>query len=137
MRRKREASNHRTRLFVPDLPGVPEPLRNVALITIFAPKEAWAEDPDEPTLGCVIRTNASLEGLVPCDYVSRAWKTCILPPEAVSNDMPRGCSDGGDDEMWDKILELEERESFEYDEDVCDAMYDSFNIGECPTDSAK
>ena len=34
-------------LFVPDLPGVPEALRKVALITIFAPEEAWASDPDE------------------------------------------------------------------------------------------
>ena len=57
-------------LFVPDLPGVPKALRKVALITIFAPEEAWASDPDEePQLGCVIRTYPELEGLVPCKYV--------------------------------------------------------------------
>ncbi|MBQ5665968.1 MAG: hypothetical protein IIV41_08925, partial [Akkermansia sp.] len=44
-------------LFVPDLPGVPAELSKVALITIFANEDAWAENPEEkPQLGCVIRT---------------------------------------------------------------------------------
>ena len=111
-------------LFVPDLPGVPEALRKVALITIFAPEDAWAEDPDEePQLGCVIRTYPTLEGLVPCQCVSSIWNTCTLTPEAVSNDMPFGRCSGGGDAMWDKIIELEENHHIEYEEDICDATY--------------
>lgn len=111
-------------LFVPDMPGVPEALRQVALITVFAPEEAWAELPTEkPQLGCVIRTYPTLEGLVPCQCVSSIWNTCTLTPEAVSNDMPFGRCSGGGDAMWDKIIELEENHHIEYEEDICDAAY--------------
>lgn len=122
-------------LFVPDLPGVPEALRKVALITIFAPEDAWAEDPDEePQLGCVIRTYATLEGLVPCNYVSESLKTCILTPEAVANDMPKWPGCGGSDEMWDSIQQLEEKHKLEYHEDICDAVYENVRKVDFPAD---
>lgn len=120
-------------LFVPDLPGVPAGLRQVALITIFAREEAWAETPEEkPQLGCVIRTYPTLEGLVPCDYVSGIWKTCILTPEPVAHDMPFGRCSGGGDEMWDKIVELEERHHIEYEEAICDAAHETRDMGKFP-----
>ena len=123
-------------LFVPDLPGVPAALSQVALITIFAHEEAWAEDPEEkPQLGCVIRTYPTLEGLVPCDYASGIWKTCILTPEAVAHDMPFGRCSGGGDEMWDKIIELEEKHHIEYEENICDAAYETNRMEQIPAGS--
>lgn len=120
-------------LFVPDLPGVPAALSQVALITIFAHEEAWAETPEEkPQLGCVIRTYPTLEGLVPCNYVSGIWKTCVLSPEAVAHDMPFGRCSGGGDEMWDKIIELEEKHHIEYEENICDAAYSTNEMEQIP-----
>lgn len=120
-------------LFVPDLPGVPEALRKVALITIFAPEEAWASDPDEePQLGCVIRTYPELEGLVPCNYVSESLQTCILTPEAVENDMPKWPDCGGSDEMWDTIRRLEKKHKLDYHENICDAVYENIRKEDFP-----
>ena len=113
-------------IFVPKSPGVPAAFANVALFTIFAPEEAWSEDPEEkPQLGCVIRTYPTLEGLVPCQYVSTAMKTCILTPEAVANDMPHWPCCGGDEETWDAISTLEEKYKIDYDKDICDAVYET------------
>jgi hypothetical protein len=120
-------------LFVPDLPGVPTALSQVALITIFAPEEAWANNPDEmPRLGCVVRTYPSLDNLEPCNHISTVWNTCILTPEAVANDMPYGRCCGGGDEMWDKIVELEEKYPIEYEEHICNAAYRTYEVAQFP-----
>lgn len=120
-------------LFVPDLPGVPAELRKVALITIFATEEGWSENPEEkPQLGCVIRTYPTLEGLVPCDYVSGIWKTCILTPEAVKHDMPRWPDCGGTDEEWDIIRALEKKHKIDYHENICDTVYESVHKTDFP-----
>ncbi len=113
-------------LFVPDLPGVPQALRHLALITIFAPEEGWAEDPEEkPRLGCVIRAYPTLEGLVPCDYVAASMKTCLLTPEAVANDMPKWPDCGGDEGLWNKILAMEEKYKIDYHKNICSAVYET------------
>lgn len=114
-------------LFVPDMPGVPEALRQVALITIFAPEEGWAENPDEkPQLGCVIRVYPTLEGLVPCDYASQVWKTCILTPEAVAHDMPKWPDCGGDERLWSRFLSMETIIDIDdYHKDICSAVYET------------
>lgn len=120
-------------LFVPNLPGVPEALRQVALITIFAHEESWAEDPEKmPQLGCVIRTYPTLEGLEPCNYVSGIWKTCLLTPEPVAHDMPFGRCSGGGDEIWDKIIELEDKHHIEYEERICDTACETHSMREFP-----
>ena len=119
-------------IFVPDLPGVPPALRNVALITIFAPEEAWAEDPDVPQLGCVIRTYASLSELEPCNYESTVWNTCILTPEAVEHDMPGGGCCGGGDALWETSVELEDKHRLEYETHVCDAEYYTHEMRKFP-----
>ena len=120
-------------LFVPDLSGVPAELSKVALITIFATEEGWSENPEEkPQLGCVIRTYPSLEGLVPCDYVSSIWKTCLLTPEAVKHDMPRWPNCGGTDEEWDIIRSLEEKHKMDYDKNICDIVYESIHKADFP-----
>lgn len=123
-------------LFVPDLPGVPAALSQVALITIFAHEESWAENPlEKPQLGCIIRTYPTLEGLVSCDYASSIWKTRLLTPEAVAHDMPSGRCSGGGDEMWDRIIELEERHHIEYEESICDAAYETNRMEQLPAGS--
>lgn len=120
-------------LFVPKLPGVPAELSNVALITIFATEEGWAEAPEtKPQLGCVIRTYPTLDGLVPCDYVSGIWKTCILTPEAVKHDMPRWPDCGGTDEEWDIIRALEKKHKIDYHENICDTVYESIHKADFP-----
>lgn len=120
-------------LFVPELSGVPAELRNVALITIFATEEGWAEAPEKkPQLGCVIRTYPTLEGLVPCDYASGIWKTCILTPEAVKHDMPQWPNCGGTDEEWDIIRELEKKHKIDYHKNICDAVYESIHKADFP-----
>lgn len=107
-------------IFVPNLPGVPAALRNVALITVFAPEEAWSENPEkQPQLGCVIRTYSTLDGLVPCNYVSDELKTCVLTPEAVTNDMPKWPDCGGSEAVWDAIGNLEKKYKVDYREDIC------------------
>ncbi len=121
-------------IFVPDLLGVPEPLRKMALITIFAPTDAWAEDMNEkPQLGCVIRVYPTLEGLVPCSYVSEEVKTCLLTPEAVANDMPIYPGIGGGDEWWPEFRDMEELCDIDYREEVCEVVYDSHKIGGYPS----
>lgn len=77
-------------LFVPDMPAVPAPLRKVALITIYAPFENDIDPAEDPMMGCVVRSYPSLEGLQACDAVSSEWKTCLLTPVSVENDMPTG-----------------------------------------------
>lgn len=120
-------------LFVPDLPGVPEELSKVALITIFANEDAWAEDPEEkPQLGCVIRTYPTLEGLVPCDCVSRQYQTCILTPQPVKQDMPKWPNCGGTDEQWDLISVLEDKHKLDYHKDVCHTVYETGRKDEFP-----
>ena len=124
-------------IFIPEAPGVPEALANVALITIFAAEEAWAEDMEEkPQLGCVIRTYSTLEGLEPCNYVSTTFKTCILSPEAVANDMPKWPDCGGDEATWDAIFNLEKKYQIDYHEDICDAVYETRIKEEFPTSFA-
>lgn len=123
-------------LFVPDLPEVPAALRNIALITIYAPEEAWAEDPEEkPQLGCVIRTYPTLEGLIPCSEVSSVWKTCILTPEPVKYDMPEWPDSGGGEENWDIIRALEknlDKTIDFYRERICDAVYETIEKEKFP-----
>lgn len=121
-------------IYVPDFPGVPEPLRKMVLITIFAPSEAWAENMEEkPQLGCVIRAYPTLEGLEPCDYVSEEVKTCLLTPEAVENDMPIYPGIGGGYEWWPKFRDAEALLDIDYREDVCDAVYETHKIGGYPS----
>ncbi|MBR4310158.1 MAG: DUF1963 domain-containing protein [Akkermansia sp.] len=120
-------------IFVPTMPEVPAALSQVALITIFAPVEAWSEDSDEkPTLGCVFRVYSSLEGLVPCDYVSEELKTCVLTPEAVTNDMPKWPDCGGGEATWDRILALEKKHKIDYQEDICNILYMNLNKEKFP-----
>lgn len=120
-------------LFVPDAPGVPAALRDIALITIYAPEEGWAEDPEEkPQLGCVIRTYPTLEGLVPCNHESATLHTCILTPEAVDNDMPKWPDCGIDETTWDAILALEKKHGIDYNEDICDAHYETLQKASIP-----
>jgi len=120
-------------IFVPDMTGVPKALSKMALITIFAPEGAWAELPEEkPTLGCVIRTYPTLEDLEPCNYVSSVWNTCQLTPEAVANDMSFSRCSGGGDEIWDKIVELEEKYDIEYEEKICDAAHHTNEMRKFP-----
>lgn len=117
-------------IFVPDFPGIPAAFSEVALITIFAPKEAWCEDPDEkPQLGCVIRVYQTLEGLIPCNYASEELKTCILTPEPVANDMPKWPDCGGRDALWDKIHAVEEQHKLDYHKHICDAVYETRAMG--------
>lgn len=121
-------------IFVPDLPGVPEALSKVALITIFAPLEAWAEDPKEKTkLGCVIRTYSDLIGVESCHYVSETLKPCILTPEAVADDMPKGPSCGGGRKVWKQVEVLEKKHKLDYLRDVCSADYETHKLGGYPT----
>ena len=121
-------------LFVRDLPYVPAPLRKLELITIYAPQEAWAMDPEEePRLGCVIRGYASTEGLEPCDYTSDELTPCILTPEHVENDIPKWPDCGGSDELWEEICEHEIIRGRDYQEDIYPADYDTHKLGGYPT----
>lgn len=121
-------------IFVPDLPGVPVALSKVALITVFAPEEAWSNNPEEhPQQGCVIRTYPTLDGLVSCNYVSDELKTCLLTPEAVTNDMPQWPASGGDDATWDAVRALEKKYKLDYHKDVCGAVYATYRKQEFPS----
>lgn len=121
-------------LFVPDLPAVPEPLRKVALITIYAPFENDIDPAEDPMMGCVVRSYTSLEGLQACDAVSSEWKTCLLTPVSVENDMPTG---GGIDDAeaadeWDRFEEKFGDDC--YDKQVCHAHYGPYRLPAVPSD---
>jgi hypothetical protein len=121
-------------LFVRDLPYVPAPLRKLELITIYAPQEAWAMDPEEePRLGCVIRGYTSTEGLEPCDYESTELTPCILTPEHVGNDIPKWPDCGGSKELWEEICEHEIIRGRDYQEDIYPADYETHKLGGYPT----
>ena len=121
-------------IFLRDLPNIPPPLEGLALITIFAPQDAWAMDPDEePTLGCVIRSYANVEGLEPCDYISEELEPCLLTPEPVSNDMPMWPDCGGSDELWNEVCEFEIHRKLDYRSDICEADYETHKLGGYPT----
>ena len=121
-------------IFVRDLPYVPAPLKKLELITIFAPQEAWAADPEEePRLGCVIRSYASVENLEPCDYESSELTPCILTPEHVGNDIPKWPNCGGSGELWEEICEHEISRGKYYQDDIYPTDYETHKLGGYPT----
>lgn len=121
-------------LFVPDCPGVPAALKKVALITIFAPQELYAEGvDDDPLHGCFIRTYTDMAGLVPCDYVADGVTPCLLTPEAVTNDMPLHPVCGGSEAAWGCADELASNQGLDYREDIVEADYETHKIGGYPT----
>jgi len=120
-------------IFLRDIPYVPAPFKKLELITIFAPREAWATDPDEePKLGCVIRSYAGTEGLEPCDYESGELAPCVLSPELV-HDMPKWPDCGGSDELWNEVCEFEIHQNLDYQEDLRESIYETHKLGGYPT----
>lgn len=118
-------------LFVPDLPAVPEPLRKVALVTIYAPCEDYFLSPEEdPRIGLVVRTYMSLEGLQPCAAVSERWKTCLLTPVSVRNDMPDSTDAAEQGEKQDAYTAFHKKFGYDdcYEEQVCDAHYETYTM---------
>ena len=121
-------------IFVRDLPYVPAPLKKLELITIYAPQEAWAADPEEePRLGCVIRSYASVENLEPCDYESTELTPCIFTPEHVRNDIPKWPNCGGSGELWEEICEHEISRGKYYQDDIYPTDYETHKLGGYPT----
>lgn len=121
-------------LFVRDLPLIPPPLKKVALITIFAPQELYAEGAeDDPLHGCVIRTYSDIAELEPCDYVADAFTPCLLTPEIVNNDMPQNPTCGGGDVAWDAAEELASTQGLDYREDIMEVDYEVHKLGGYPT----
>ncbi len=122
-------------LFVPDLPAVPEPLRKLALITIYAPYEEYIAPEEDPQMGFVIRTYASLEGLQPCNAVSEQWKTCLLTPVPVTHDMPTFLDE--DSVYWADIEWFPNKYGDEgYEKYVCNAAYTAHGSCASPKVSA-
>ncbi len=120
-------------IFIRDLPYIPAPLKELSLITIFTPQDAWATDPDEePKLGCVIRSYAGTEGLEPCDYESDELAPCVLSPELV-HDMPKWPDCGGSDELWNEVCEFEILQNLDYQEDMRENIYETHKLGGYPT----
>lgn len=121
-------------IFLRDIPYVPAPFKKLELITIFAPREAWATDPDEePKLGCIIRSYASTEGLESCDYESTELTPCVLSPELVHDDMPKWPDCGGCDELWNEGCEFEIHQNQDYQEDMRENIYETHKQGGYPT----
>lgn len=121
-------------LFIRDLPYIPAPLKSKALITIFAPKDAWSIAPDEDSLsGCVIRCYATTEGLEPCDYAASEFAPCLLTPEHVRDDIPKWPDCGGSDEQWEQVCELEISLNLDYQENIFRQDYETHKLGGYPT----
>lgn len=121
-------------IFVRDLPYIPASLKNLELITIYAPEEAWAMDPEvEPRLGCVIRSYTRLEGLEPCKAESTGLVSCILTPEHVGNDIPKWPCCGGSKELWEEICEHEICRGKDYQDDIYPTDHETHKLGGYPT----
>ncbi len=120
-------------IFVPDSPIVPEPLKGTALITVFAPTDAWAWNPvGGPRLGCVIRAYPTLEGLVPCRYSAQNLTPCILTPRTVDNDMPCYPGLGGGDDVLPLLRSAVKQFGINYFDDVRETNYEQHKIGGYP-----
>lgn len=120
-------------IFLRDLPHLPSSLKKLALITVFAPPNAWASDAEDARLGCVIRAYSTTENLEVCDYRATGLTPCILTPEPVSNDMPAWQACGGSDELWEQIEALEAAHDLDYRENICDTAHETHKIGGYPT----
>lgn len=120
-------------IFLRDLPHLPSSLKKLALITVFAPPNAWASDAEDALLGCVIRAYSTTENLEVCDYRATGLTPCILTPEPVSNDMPAWQACGGSDELWEQIEALEAAHDLDYWENICDTAHETHKIGGYPT----
>lgn len=120
-------------IFLRDLPHLPSSLKKLALITVFAPRDAWASGAEDARLGCVIRAYSTTENLEVCDYRATGLTPCILTPEPVSNDMPAWQACGGSDELWEQIGALEAAHDLDYRENICDTAHETHKIGGYPT----
>lgn len=120
-------------IFLRDLPYLPSSLKKLALITVFAPPNAWASGEEDARLGCVIRAYSITENLEVCDYRATGLTPCILTPEPVSNDMPAWQACGGSDELWEQIEALEAAHDLDYWENICDTAHETHKIGGYPT----
>lgn len=120
-------------IFLRDLPHLPSSLKKLALITVFAPPNAWASGAEDARLGCVIRAYSTTENLEVCDYRATGLTPCILTPEPVSNDMPAWQACGGSDELWEQIEALEAAHDLDYWENICDTAHETHKIGGYPT----
>ena len=120
-------------IFLRDLPHLPSSLKKLALITVFAPPNAWASGLEDARLGCVIRAYSTTENLEVCDYRATGLTPCILTPEPVSNDMPAWQACGGSDELWEQIEAFEAAHDLDYWENICDTAHETHKIGGYPT----
>lgn len=120
-------------IFLRDLPHLPTALKKLALITIFAPRNAWVSGVEEARTGCVIRGYSTTENLEICDYRATGLTPCILTPEPVSNDMPAWQACGGSGELWAQIEDFEAAHDMDYREDICDSAHETHKIGGYPT----
>lgn len=112
-------------LFIGTMPEIPPALEKVALITLYAPQEPWSEQ--GPSLGCVIRSYATLEGLELCDRAATDFTPCLLSPELIEDDLPLFPDCGGDEELWAAL------HSIGQDEDSIEASAHTHKIGGYPT----
>ena len=120
-------------IFVPSSPDVPEALKGTALVTVFAPEDAWVVNPvGEPRLGCVIRAYPTLEGLVPCRYTAQSLTPCILTPRTVDDDMPCYPGLGGGDEVLPLLRSAVKEFGINYYDDVRETNYEQHKIGGYP-----
>ncbi len=120
-------------IFVPSSPDVPEALKGTALVTVFAPEDAWVVNPvGEPRLGYVIRAYPTLEGLVPCRYTAQNITPCILTPRTVDDDMPFYPGLGGGDEVLPLLRSAVKEFGINYYDDVRETNYEQHKIGGYP-----
>lgn len=120
-------------IFLKSLPFVPLELSGIELITLFMSQDVWDNLVSEDlSPWFFIRTYTSLDNLVRCDYKSEFIKPFPLSPKFVEDDYPCWDEGGIPDEIFDIILELEEKDEINYFEDICENLYAEHKVGGNP-----
>ena len=117
-------------IFTGYLDYVPEQISEVKLCNVFISKN-YREHLMDLDGYYLIRTYASTDGLVPCDWNCEELKSFPLKPTLVDDDTPQW--DGGmDPDLEDAVIELEDIDGINYFDDIRTNEYCMHKVGGYP-----
>lgn len=121
-------------LFIDNENYIPESLKGIKLITIFVSVESLDHIDDENLdKWFCFRMYNNLENLVRCEYTSEEIKPCPLSVKYIDDDMPeKNDIEYIDEQLYDRIIELEDDEEIDYDNDIRNNSIMTHKIGGYP-----
>ena len=122
-------------LFLKDLPYLPEPLKDLSLISIFMSEYIFDElgDIDDISSCFVVRKYKTLNNLIPCDWNS---SDMIIPfplsPTLREDDFPMWDGGGIPFDIEEEICKMKDEGELDYFDDIREGIYSEHKIGGYP-----